>query len=103
MTTVYATRHGAENVVSARLTYAQAADLLGCHVSNIPKLIRKGYLTSERRRDGALDRADVERLAALRAWRAANLPPTSPGRSKRPDRQHEWLRPSQVAGPPRDQ
>lgn len=28
------------------LTYAEAATLLDCHVSNVPKLIRRGLLTS---------------------------------------------------------
>jgi hypothetical protein len=28
------------------VTYEQAAAILGCHVSNVPKLIRKGQLTA---------------------------------------------------------
>ena len=46
-----------------RVTYAEAARILGCHVSIVPKLIRKGHLHSEQRRDGALVRAEVEALA----------------------------------------
>lgn len=49
-----------------RLTYAQAADLLDCHVSNIPKYIRRGLLTSHGGRGtkgGSLDRREVEALA----------------------------------------
>jgi len=48
------------------LTYQQAADVLGCHVSNVAKLIRKGELTSRGdsdRRKPALRRRDVEALA----------------------------------------
>ena len=35
--------------VSKWVTYAEAAAILGCHVSNVPKLIRKGELTKARR------------------------------------------------------
>ena len=51
------------------ITHRQAAALLGCHLSNIPKLIRKGQLVStgiQGRRTGTLNRAQVEQLAAER-------------------------------------
>lgn len=76
-----------------RITYAEAAAILDCGVSNIPKMIRAGYLTvGDVRRRPALDRAEVERLAADRARRAAEREaPPSPGPDPRPDAEHEWL------------
>lgn len=84
-----------------RVTYAEAAKILGCHVSNIPKLNRKGLLHSERRREGSLNRAEVEALAERRASEKAALVTREPRRYQRvdhrPDSEHEWLSPSQVA------
>jgi len=51
------------------LTYAEAADILGCHISTVSKLISSGDLqnrrqdTERRVRAGALRRDDVVRLA----------------------------------------
>jgi hypothetical protein len=53
--------------VSQRLTYQQAAAILGCHVSNVPKLICKGDLTSTGKRGASLNREQVEALADRRA------------------------------------
>ncbi len=39
--------------MSERISYAEAAEILGCHFSNVAKLIRKGHLRSERRRGAA--------------------------------------------------
>jgi hypothetical protein len=52
------------------ITYERAASILGCHISNVPKLIRKGELTSSRRSSRrnllSLDQAEVEALAERR-------------------------------------
>jgi hypothetical protein len=50
----------------AWLTYRQVADLLGCHVSNVAKLVRKGELTSRANGDWrtpALIRGQVQASA----------------------------------------
>lgn len=85
-----------------RLTYAEAAEILGCHVSNVPKLIRKGDLTSNGAHGpGArsLSRPEVERLAERRRQpRLVTKPRRVPPRvDNRPDAAHEWLTASQVA------
>ena len=57
-----------------RVTFAQAAEILDCHVSNIPELIAKGHLVVHRepgRVRGHLERTDVLRLAEARAIAAA--------------------------------
>jgi len=82
------------------VTYREAAEILGCHVSNVPKLVRKGFLKSERRRDGALLRADVEALAAQRRADQESRKARPRGYQRvdhRPDHLHEWLSPPQVA------
>lgn len=79
-----------------RITYEQAADILGCHVSNVAKLIRKGHLTSTGRRGASLDRGQVEQLRDQRA----EAPPPTPPRPRvdhRPDNEHDWLSPGHVA------
>ena len=53
--------------MSDGLTYEQAAAILGCHVSNVAKLIRKGDLTSTGKRGASLNREQVEALAERRA------------------------------------
>lgn len=83
--------------MSDRVTYAQAAEVLGCHVSNVPKLVAKGYLVSERRRDGALDLYDVLRLREFRLEEATGGVPGARPASASPDEQHDWLAPSDVA------
>lgn len=57
---------------SVLLTYDQAAEILGCGVSKIPKLIRKGELTSYggRGQGPSLRRDEVQQLAEARAWAA---------------------------------
>lgn len=86
-----------------RVTYAEAAALLGCHVSNVPKLIRRGLLTSHGGRGtkgGTLDRREVEALAERRkAEREArdSRAPTSRAADRRPDGNHDWLTVAQVA------
>jgi hypothetical protein len=67
--------------LTTQLSYAEAATILGCHVSNnIPKLIAKGDLTSTGKRGASLDRAEVEALVERRvAERQARA--TTPARS----------------------
>ena len=87
--------------MSDGLTYEQAAAILGCHFSNVAKLIRKGDLTSTGKRGASLSREQVEALAerraAERAARAARPPRKSQRVDHRPDQEHEWLSPRQVA------
>jgi hypothetical protein len=52
------------------VTQTEAAAILGCHVSNIPKLLRKGILTSRkatRRSLPSIDRGEVEAWADRRS------------------------------------
>lgn len=84
-----------------RVTFAQAAEILGCHVSNIPKLIAKGHLPvhhEDGRVRGHLERADVLQLAEARAAVAASpkvyVRPQKPDR--RPDTDHDGLTPAQA-------
>jgi excisionase family DNA binding protein len=76
--------------MSDGLTYEQAAALLGCHFSNVAKLIRKGDLTSTGTRGASLSREQVEALAARRAAereaKAARSPPEV--RARRPSLRH---------------
>src|ERR1700712_3233505 len=87
-------------VKPGRISYAEAAEILGCHVSNIPKRIRKGELHSEGRRGASLDRAEVEALAARRRARREEIEARGGKRrpvDSRPDMDHEWLTPKDVA------
>lgn len=76
------------------MTHREAAQLLGVHVSLIPKMLRRGELTS-RGESPALSRRQVVELAAAREAEAAErerrraTPPSSGPRS--PDDEHEWL------------
>lgn len=84
------------------LTYTQAADLLECHVSNIPKYIRRGLLTSRGGRGtkgGSLDRREVEALAAWRQEQAAarELRREEKSADPRPDTEHDWLTVAEAA------
>ena len=49
--------------MSDGLTYEQAAAILGCHVSNVAKLVRKGDLTSTGKRGASLSREQVDALS----------------------------------------
>ena len=88
--------------MSGGLTYEQAAKILGCHVSNVAKLVATGDLTSTGKRGASLNREQVEALAERRAAERAakaNRPPRIHQRvDHRPDHEHEWLSPRQVAG-----
>lgn len=86
------------------VTHQQAAQTLGCHVSNVPKLIAKGKLTTRGAADRklpSLNRAEVVALAQRRA-QERELRAESPQRryqrvDYRPDNVHDWLTPRQVA------
>lgn len=72
----------------------EAADILGVHISAIPKMIRRGDLTSRRRRptlnrDQVVALRDARRAAeqALAERRQPKGPPAPP------DEAHEWLTP----------
>ena len=86
----------------AKISYQQAAAILGCHVSNVAKLAAKGELTSSGQRGGSLDREKVEALglrrAEERAARAARPPRDYKGVDPRPDHKHDWLSLGEVAG-----
>jgi hypothetical protein len=76
------------------VTQRQAAQLLGVHPSLIPKMLRRGDLTSRRERP-SLSRAQVLELAAARERAAAeraerDAKPRSAG-PRPPDDEHEWL------------
>jgi excisionase family DNA binding protein len=82
------------------LTYQQASDLLSCHVSSVPKMIAKGQLHSRGVRNGSINRQEVEDLVKTRDEQRAARASRRPRLHKvdrRPDREHEWLTPSQVA------
>jgi excisionase family DNA binding protein len=87
--------------VNHKLSYSDAAAFLGCHVSNVAKLVAKGELTSTGKRGASLDRPQVEDLAQRRAAeRQARA--TRPARKyqrvdHRPDPDHEWLSVRQVS------
>jgi predicted DNA-binding transcriptional regulator AlpA len=89
--------------VSNGLTYEQAAIILGCHPSNVPKLIRKGHLTSNGAHGpGArsLSLAEVEALAERRRRPTLVTKQSRPlprRADPRPDADHEWLSVPQVA------
>lgn len=73
------------------VTQREAAELLGVHMSLVPKLVRRGKLTPRRERP-SLERAQVLRLVEARrsaaADREARRAPTGP---QPPDEQHMWL------------
>ena len=87
--------------MSEWVTYQQAAYILGCHVSNVPKLVARGELTSTGKRGRSFARDQVEDLARRRAAereaRTARPPRKYQRVDHRPDLDHEWLTTSQVA------
>ena len=87
--------------MSRRVTYEQAGAILGCHVSNVAKLVTKGQLTSTGQRGGSLDQDQVEALAARRTAETTSRAQRPPRRYQRidhrPDHDHDWLSPREVA------
>ena len=45
-----------EVTMFTQISYEQAAAILGCHVSNVAKLVTKGELTSSGKRGASSDR-----------------------------------------------
>lgn len=95
----------ADDTMVERITHAQAAALLGCHPSNIAKLVKKGHLTATgvRGPDPSLDldevvqlreqRIEAERQRRLRYDRVDPRPQGPPAELG----DHEWLSVPQVA------
>jgi hypothetical protein len=91
-------------IAPERITQRQAAEILGCHVSLIGKLVARGALTSYGGR-GSLSREQVQALAAFRRAaaevvkpehiRKPHRPPRTSGRP--PDADHDWLRTREAA------
>lgn len=87
-------------MTTSRVTHATAAAILGCHISNISKLIDKGQLISTGQRGASLDRDSVEQLARRRDLERQALAQRPRGFQRmdpRPDCEHEWLSPRDVA------
>ena len=88
------------SVLRVLITQAQAAEILGCHVSLIGKLVARGELTSRGRTGRAsLDRDQVLEVLAEREERSrARTPPRRrKGRFEPPDAEHDWLTSVQAA------
>lgn len=69
------------------ITGREAAEILGVHVSLIPKMLRRGDLASRPERP-SLRRTDVEALRDKRAAAAGRHRAATPGP---PDDDHDWL------------
>jgi excisionase family DNA binding protein len=87
--------------MATRVTYFKASAILGCHVSNVAKLVAKGELTSTGKRGASLDCTQVqalaERRAAEREARAARPARNYQRVDHRPEADHDWLSVRQVA------
>ena len=88
--------------MSERITQQQAADILGCHVSLIGKLVARGDLTPRGREGRAsFDRDQVIGLRGLREQRErdrkARRRRPRVGRMEPPDDGQVWLSTAQVA------
>lgn len=94
--------------MSEWITAREAAELLGVHVSAIPKMIRRGELTPRARRRPSLRKSDVVALREHRVTRdSARQQPTErlkiePVRAHAssplpPDADHAWLNSDQAA------
>jgi hypothetical protein len=79
---------------AAWVTQHEAARLLGVHVSLIPKMLRRGDLSSRRARP-SLSRAEVLELAdareRARVERARRDAASRPAGPRPPDDEHDWL------------
>ena len=82
------------------MTHREAAQLLGVHVSLVPKMLRRGDLTS-RGESPSLSRAEVVQLAAARAAAAAERErrraTPEPVGPLPPDEENVWLPTSAAA------
>jgi hypothetical protein len=76
------------------ITGREAAQILGVHISAIPKMVRRGDLEPRRGRP-SLRREDVE---TLRDRRAAPKPPRARKPAPQPpDAEHDWLTSTEAA------
>jgi hypothetical protein len=83
-----------KKVLPEWITVREAADLLGVHISALPKMIRRGDLTPRRKRP-RLERAAVLALRDRRAVRqSVSVGERTP---QPPDRVYEWLTSRQAA------
>ena len=86
---------------SGQISHDHAADILGCHPSNVSRLVTRGLLTSTGERGASLSRQQVEALAQRRAQEReakASRPSREYQRGDhRPDHDHDWLSTRQVA------
>jgi hypothetical protein len=79
--------------VAEWITGREAAQILGVHISAIPKMVRRGDLAPRRERP-SLSRGAVVALASRREAAAAERErrrATPPARPQPPDDEHEWL------------
>jgi hypothetical protein len=82
--------------VSEWITAREASEILGVHLSLIPKLIRRGDL-SRRRKRPILNLAEVERLRVAREAQALiRAAAKEPRRSYPPDADRDWLTPDEA-------
>ena len=81
--------------MSEWITVREAAEILGVHMSAIPRMIRRGDLTPRTRRPRLCRRA----VEALREVRATPKPPPAPkrGPATAPDDRHDWLNAEEAA------
>lgn len=82
--------------MSGWITHREAAEILGVHVSLIPKMLRRGDLTSRQERR-SLRRSDVEALKVLRAQPRLAPEPKSPWVAQPPSWEHDWLNSDEAA------
>lgn len=85
--------------MSEWITAREAAEILGVHKSNIPKMARRGELTRRAERPVIL-RADVEALRQRRSQPKPLKPPREPKPARvpqPPDRDHDWLNSDEAA------
>lgn len=76
------------------ITAREAAEILGMHISAIPKMVRRGHLSPRDRRP-RFSRADVE---ALRESRTARSASRAESRAPQPpDAEHVWLNANEAA------
>lgn len=76
------------------ITVREAAEILGLHMSAIPKMVHRGHLTRREQRP-RMDRAEVEALRDRRAAiRASRKQPRTP---QPPDDHHDWINAHEAA------
>lgn len=82
------------------VTIKEAAQLLGVHYSNVPKMVRRGDLTPRKNKRPSLSRKQVLALREVRAERArlrALLPEAKKLPPQPPDDERDWVNAAAVA------